>query len=253
MENQLSERQRIEEAYHDNKYKHDDMSDAAVGPEGSYYKFFWELIGDVNNLKVLDFGCGNGWVSIRFAKAGAEVWGIDISGVLIEKANEWAKNEGLSTKCRFKKMSGENLTFQDNSFDLILGSAILHHTDLTLAIKSIFRVLKPEGRAIFVEPLNQNILLRIWRRATPWRRSPTERALTNKDLKFIKSVFPKTKYHFFSFSAILTEGLIVFSPENKLFIFLNDLLEKLDSYLLRLFPFLGKYSAVVVLELKKSK
>jgi ubiquinone/menaquinone biosynthesis C-methylase UbiE len=161
MENKLTERQRIEEAYHDNKYKYDDMSDTSAGPERSYYKFFWGLIGDVKNLKVLDFGCGDGWVSIQFAKAGAKVWGIDISGELVKKANKWAQNEGLSSKICFEKMPAENLSFPKNFFDLICRSAILHHTDLSLAVQNIHRVLKPGGRAIFIEPMNQNIFLQL--------------------------------------------------------------------------------------------
>lgn len=247
----MSERQRIEEIYHDAKYKHDAIPVIYERSETKYYRFFWDLIGDVSGLKVLDFGCGNGWVSILLAKAGAKVWGIDISGELIKKANKWANDEGLSSKISFEKMPGENLAFPDNFFDLILGSAILHHTDINLAITSIFRVLKPGGRAVFIEPLNQNIFLRIWRRVTPWRRSPTERALTNKDLKFIQSIFTRTKYNFFSFTSILSEGLIILLPKNKSLFFANGLLKKLDSYLLNLFPFLGKYCAVVVLELRK--
>lgn len=252
MKNQLSERQRIEEIYHDDKYKHDAVSTTYNGVESRYYWFFGELIGDVSGLKVLDFGCGNGWVSIRLAKAGAEkVWGIDISEELIKKANKWANDESLSSKISFEKMPGENLAFPNNFFDLILGSAILHHTDINLAITSIFGVLKPGGRAIFVEPLNQNIFLRIWRKLTPWRRSPTERALTNKDLKFIQSIFTRTKYNFFGFTSIFSEGLILLFPKNKSLVFIDALLEKLDSIILRFFPSLGKYSAVVVLELRK--
>ena len=251
MKNQLSERQRIEEIYHDAKCKHDAIPDTYERGETKCYRFFWDLIGDVSGLKVLDFGCGDGWVSILLAKAGARLWGIDLSGELIKKANKWAKDEGLSARICFNKMPGENLTFTDNFFDLILGSAILHHTDINLAITSIFRVLKPGGRAIFIEPLNQNIFLRIWRRVTPWRRSPTERALTNKDLEFIQGIFNRTKYNFFGFTSIFSEGLILLLPKNKSLVFINALLEKLDSMILRLFPSLGKYSAVVVLELRK--
>ena len=252
MKNQLSERQRIEEIYHDEKYRSDAFSKTYKGGESRYYRFFWELIGSVNGLKVLDFGCGNGWVGVRLARAGAKkVWGIDISGELIKKGKKWIKDEGLSSKVDLKKMAGENLTFSDNFFDLILGSAILHHTQLDLALKNIYRVLKPGGRAIFVEPLNQNIFLRIWRKVTPWRRSPAERALTNKDLKFIHGLFPKARYFFFGFTSIFSVGLILFFPGNKLLLFVNKLFQRLDRYLLNLFPVLGKYCSVVVMELRK--
>lgn len=252
MKNQLTERQKIEETYHDEKYKGDASPKTYKAGESRYYRFFWELIGNVNGLKVLDFGCGNGWVGVRLARAGAKmVWGIDISGELIKKGNKWIEDEGLSSIVDLKKMAGEHLTFSDNFFDLILGSAILHHTQFDLAIENIFRVLKPGGRAIFVEPLNQNIFLRIWRIFTPWRRSPAERALINKDLKFIKGIFPKARYFFFGFTSIFSVGLILIFPANKLLLFLNKMFERFDRYLLNLFPILGKYCAVVVMELKK--
>ena len=252
MKNSLSERQRIEENYHDRKYK-DDILENSSSQGGSAYKFYRELRGNVNGLKILDYGCGNGWLSMDLIKEGAtEVYGIDISKELIEKANKFAEVKGLSKNINFKKMPGENLTFPDNFFDLILGSAILHHTDISLAIKNIYRVLKPGGRALFIEPLNQNIFLRIWRKLTPWRRSPAEKALVSKDLKFIQDVFPDAKYHFFKFFSIFSKGLTVLLPKNKTLIYANVLLERFDKNLLKLFPFCGKYYAVIVMELNKN-
>jgi ubiquinone/menaquinone biosynthesis C-methylase UbiE len=250
MGDSLSERQQIEERYHDRKY-------GSYSPKASYreisaYKYFRKFRQDVNNLRILDYGCGDGWLSIDLVKAGAaEVYGIDISTKLIEKAHDLAKKKGFIKNIHFMKMPGENLTFSDNYFDLCLGSAILHHTDLDLAIKNIFRVLKPGGKAIFIEPMNQNIFLKIWRLITPWRRSPAEKALVNTDLRFIESVFPKAKYNFFILTSIFTEGLLLVIPNSKFIILMSKWLENFDNKLLKRFPSLGKYCAIVVLELIK--
>jgi SAM-dependent methyltransferase len=134
---------------------------------------------------------------------------------------------------------------------LILGSAILHHTELDRAVKNLYRVLKPGGRAIFIEPMNQNIFLRIWRVVTPWRRSPAEKALVNNDLKFVRNVFPNSKYHFFKFTSILSTGLGIVFTSNKFLSVIDDFFERIDNKLLKLFPSLGKYYAIVVLELIK--
>ena len=104
-------------------------------------------------------------------------------------------------------MPAEDLSLPENFFDLIAGSAILHHTDLNLAVQNIHRVLKPGGRAIFIEPMNQNIFLKIWRALTPWRRSTEERALTKRELTFIQSAFPEVKNNFFRF---LQKVLVLF-------------------------------------------
>src|SRR3990170_737539 len=91
----LSARQDIERKYHDEKYKGNIQPIYNTGSAAAY-KFYWKLIGDVNSLKVLDFGCGNGWLSVLLAKQGANVWGIDISEELIRQANQFADKEDLS-------------------------------------------------------------------------------------------------------------------------------------------------------------
>lgn len=246
----LSIRQDIEKKYHNAKYKDSIQPIYSTGSTAAY-KFYWKLMGDVNGLEILDFGCGNGWLSILFAKRGAKMWGIDISEELIKHANQLADKEGLSGKIIFQEMPAENLIFKDNFFNLILGSAILHHTDIKPAVENIYRVLKKSGRAIFVEPMNQNIFLKIWRKLTPWRRSPIEKAFTYNELKLIQNIFPNAKFYFFSFTSIFTQGLLLLSPANKLLLFVNDLLERFDGLCLRVLPSLGRYSAVVVMELVK--
>ncbi len=251
MRDELSERQRIEESYHDKKYKDSSQSEVTQSKDSEYYKFFWEQIGSVNAKRILDFGCGSGWLSIGYAKNGADVWGFDISKELIEKANKWVKKEGLSGKITLEKMAAENLSYEDNFFDLIVGSAILHHTELYITLKNIDRVLKPDGKAIFIEPMNQNIFLQLWRKMTPSRRSPTERALTKSDLKLVEHVFPRSRLTSFGFLSIFTEGLFIFFPQSKIVAAVNNWLEKIDRRVFQFLPFLGRFGAVVVLELKK--
>jgi ubiquinone/menaquinone biosynthesis C-methylase UbiE len=250
MRDSILERQRVEERYHDEKTTKS-ASCYRGDQNGADNRFFSSLIGDVAGLNVLDFGCGDGWYSIKLGMSRANVWGIDISGELISRATRLAVNKGLSQNVCFKKMAGENLTFPDNFFDLVTGSAILHHTDIKKAVENIFRVLKPGGRAIFIEPLNVNIFLKIWRKLTPWRRTPTEKAFLNSDLEFIQKIFPLANYNYFYFISIFTQGLLYLFRKNKFLLFINGLIEMVDSWLIKELPFLGKYCAVVVLELKK--
>jgi ubiquinone/menaquinone biosynthesis C-methylase UbiE len=55
-------------------------------------------------------------------------------------------------------MDANNLTFEDESFDIIFGGSILHHLDIEKSIGHIHRVLKPGGKVVFLEPLNMNPL-----------------------------------------------------------------------------------------------
>src|SRR3954467_2093892 len=78
----------------------------------------------------LEYGCGTGSHSTTMAQNGAtRVVAIDISDYAIEQARAQASRMGL-TQTEYFVMNAEQLEFPDNSFDLICGTAILHHLDL---------------------------------------------------------------------------------------------------------------------------
>lgn len=250
MKHDLRTRQKLERDYHNTKYRDGLVSDTG-GNENAGYSFFNDLIDQLVTGTTLDFGCGDGWLSVSLARKGHEVYGIDISGVLVEKARKWAQEQGLSGKTHFEEMSGENLRFEDNFFDAIIGSAILHHTDIEMSVNGLYRVLKRGGKGLFIEPMNENLLLKTWRLATPWRRSPAERALRLSDIATVRRIFPQARLHFFTFTSIFSQGLQIAFPKSRLVQATNRALERLDRILLNRFPGLRRSCAVVVMELVK--
>lgn len=246
----LGNRQQIERDYHNRKYK-DDIISSSPGFVNAAYIFYQRTIDQLPCGRILDFGCGDGWVSINLAKLGYDVFGIDISIELINKARKWAKDIGVSGNVHFEEMAGEHLLFQDDFFDAVVGSAVLHHTDFEMALNSIYRVLKPGGIGLFIEPMNQNIFLKTWRAMTPWRRSPAERALTMEEINMIKKKFPLARLNYFVFFSILSIGLMTMFPNIHLMRSINKWLEKCDECLIKRFPKIGIYCAVVVVELVK--
>lgn len=252
MENKIPNRKYVEEVYHDTMHRKGVMQKGHLNAgETTWYRCFQEVIGAVSGLRVLEVGCGSGWWSIKLAKAGAKVHGIDISGELVRTAIKEAKKEGCSESTSFVKMAVEDLSIESSSFDLVIGSAILHHTDMGSALPKIYEVLKPNGRAVFVEPLNQNPTLRVWRKLTPGRRSPAEKALVKADLNFIRTVFPRAIFRYFGFTSMVTSGLLMFCPNNGPLLSINRVLERIDRKISRTFPALGHYYAVVVMELMR--
>ncbi|MEU8074586.1 class I SAM-dependent methyltransferase [Catellatospora citrea] len=60
------------------------------GVDDSFYRrlspFLWRMLGDVSGQRLLDLGCGHGWLTERLRSAGATATGIDGSGALLRHA-----------------------------------------------------------------------------------------------------------------------------------------------------------------------
>lgn len=96
---------------------------------------------------VLDVGCGAGVDLARFAKAGAEVTGVDLTPAAIALARENFSQQGL--KGVFEVADGEQLPFGDSSFDLVFAHGVVQYTaNPRRLVDECRRVLKPDGEAI---------------------------------------------------------------------------------------------------------
>ncbi len=119
-------------------------------------------------LKVLEIGCGLGTDGAQFAKAGADYTGVDLTDAAIELAKKRFDLFNLSGK--FQTADAEKLDFADDSFDLVYSHGVLHHTpDTESAVKEIYRVLRPGGRAVVMlyhrDSYNYRVNISLLRRA----------------------------------------------------------------------------------------
>ena len=139
-----------------------------------------------NNI-ILDYGCGRGSNSLKYLHYGArKVYGIDLSPVYISNAIELMRQAGYDESLfDFRVMDAHALEFEGNTFDLILGNGILHHLNPDIALKEVYRVLKPDGRVLFLEPLADNPLLKLFRRLTPFARTEDESPFTGKQIRHL--------------------------------------------------------------------
>jgi ubiquinone/menaquinone biosynthesis C-methylase UbiE len=95
--------------------------------------------------KVLEVGCGVGSDLLRFAQAGADVTGIDLSSVSVSLAKERLK----LYKCAgtVTQADGENIPFKDNTFAYAYNWGVIHHSaHPKKVVNEIYRVLEHGGR-----------------------------------------------------------------------------------------------------------
>jgi 2-polyprenyl-6-hydroxyphenyl methylase / 3-demethylubiquinone-9 3-methyltransferase len=99
-------------------------------------------------LRVLDIGCGGGFLAEEFAAMGCQVTGIDPSPASIAAARAHAASRGL--RIDYGVGAGENLPAEDSAFDLAYCCDVLEHvTDVDRVIGETARVLKPGGLYLF--------------------------------------------------------------------------------------------------------
>ena len=105
--------------------------------------------GDV----ILDAGCNYGPWSIRLAKMGMKVTGIDLIKEAIETAKKNA--EKASVEILFKAMKVEDIDFKDNKFDKIISITVMQHiledNLFLIALKKFQKQLKEGGKLILME------------------------------------------------------------------------------------------------------
>lgn len=104
-----------------------------------------DLAGDVNGRRVLDAGCGAGPLAAALIERGAVVTAFDGSPAMVELAR---KRLGDAADLRVADLT-EPLPFDDNTFDDVVVSLVLHYLrDWAGPLAELRRVLKPGGRLI---------------------------------------------------------------------------------------------------------
>lgn len=114
----------------------------------------FKLFKPEKGMKILDIGCGTGNFSIKLAKEGCKVIGIDISEEMLKKARRKAQMMNLDIE--FYKMDLYDLKFQDKSFDAVFSMAAFEFVKEPLkALDEMFRVAK-DGAQILIGTISKD-------------------------------------------------------------------------------------------------
>lgn len=263
-----TQRQQTEEAFHDEWAKGIDVSEVLVVESfeedtALENRYILEEMGDLTGKRVLELGCGAGEGSIYFALHGAEAVATDISSGMVEVVKRVAEKYKVSVTAH--RMTAEVIDYPEASFDRVYGNGVLHHVDFRKAVAEASRVLKPGGKAIFIEPLSYNPVINVYRHIAKTVRTPDERPFKFGDLKEMTPYFRSGHHQEFWFFTLFIfiyfyvieradpskerywKKVIKDAPRfRRMFRFLNAL----DKFFLKYLPFLRYFcwNTVIVLE-----
>jgi SAM-dependent methyltransferase len=105
------------------------------------------LLPTVNNIDVLDAGCGHGWYADWLVRHGARVVAVDRSTAMVALAQK-----RVAGRARVIQGDVSNLRsiLADETFDLVLSSLVLHYqADLSTVFAECARLLRPAGTLVF--------------------------------------------------------------------------------------------------------
>lgn len=114
-----------------------------------------QLLNLTPGERVLDFGCGTGWLARCMATMGAEVVATDVSPKVLDLARRFLARDPLARELRveFRSFDSVTLPVDDASMDRIVSFDAFHHVlDQAATLAEMARVLKPGGIVVFHEP-----------------------------------------------------------------------------------------------------
>jgi ubiquinone/menaquinone biosynthesis C-methylase UbiE len=221
-----------------------------LGFDIPFKRYFDSMLGDLTGKRVLEYGCGNyGDLSVKLARSGAEVVAVDLSFESVRSTKSIVSQ--LSLPVRVMQIDCESLPFIADSFDLVVGRAILHHLDLSPALSEIHRVLRKNGRGLFIEPLGTNPLINLYRKLTPQNHTPDEHPLKAADFQRLSNLFAEVVHQEFNFLPLAVLALARFFSDKPRLAKMIKKLQDIDNTLFRYLPALKRYCWTTVISFRK--
>jgi len=193
--------------------------------------------GSLKNRKVLEIGPGKGCNLLQFAELGANVTAIDVSRNSLKLSKEILDRNNLLSKVKLMQMDAHNLLFKKTKFDIVFMQSILMHLDALRVAKQCRSVLKNDGVLLFIEPIDDNPLIKLCRLFFSEFKETNPKYISYKQVIEISKLFKTAQirgFYLFSFACF------IFGKGNFLCRPVCSILKGLENVLLLLFPSLEK-------------
>ena len=138
--------------------KAQDSVDAALGVEElragflRYTREAYALLPVMDHRRILDIGCGSGSATMELVRlGGSEVIGIDTDAAALSEMKRRLEADGLGDRVEVASTSLFDVSFPDESFDVLWEEGALHLLDRGRSLPVCHRLLKPGGFLVMHE------------------------------------------------------------------------------------------------------
>lgn len=195
-----------ERCFHDKLAQHVDPETVESGQESVWDRALMDMAGDIRGRTVLDAGCGQGDLTLRLLQRGARVIALDLSPGMVGLVRRRSARFGYVRPLVESVVAPlERTGLATGSVDLAVGRFVLHHTALTEVAAELHRVLRPDGRGMFIENSGANPLLNFsrdhltGRLGIPRFGTKDEHPLIEEDLEALRRHFADVQMQFPAF------------------------------------------------------
>jgi 2-polyprenyl-3-methyl-5-hydroxy-6-metoxy-1,4-benzoquinol methylase len=213
-------------------------------------EYAYSCLGPLSGKRLLDYGAGDGWNSVCFAKANARVVAIDISQKGIALIRKKAKANNVAGNLSAEVQNCYQTSLESSSFDIVYGGGILHHLDVDEAGREIRRLLKADGVAVFFEPMRETRIMDVIKafvlfvlRRKALGETEGESPMNEERIARLNKHFRSVQFRYFN---VLTSASLIFKSES-----LKRFLCWADFFLINYLPGFKKLGRAVVIELRE--
>ena len=206
----------------------------------SIFEYVLPKMGAMEGKKVLELGTGTGGTATMLAKLGASVVGIDLLPFRLDEAKERVNQHNVTNAVDFSVMDATQLAFPDDTFDFIISKSVLVFTEHAQTAKECYRVLKPGGKAIFIENMRNHPMVWLYRKLF-LKYSRELHYFSIADIKAIGKEFDEMEhreFHLLSLGALFWQKVV---PIPLFYRGTLQLLRLIDRILLGMLPILKRF------------
>lgn len=124
--------------------------------DDAFTMFLRDTVQPRAGRRILDVGCGTGTAEVRLSRFGLTQVSLVAVDLLVDRVRAaLAATRSHNIRASFAAADGCALPFADGSFDAAFCVAVLQHIpDVSVAVRELVRVTRPNGRVVAVEPDN---------------------------------------------------------------------------------------------------